>query len=211
MAACCGDDCSGSCACDANVGGAASESPHESVTEKQNMLAGRLYRPDDGELVRERDRCRRLLQMFNAETDPAARAPLLDELLGGVGAGAYVQPPFYCDYGYNLSIGEQTFLNFDVVVLDVCPVQIGDHVQVGPGVQLLAADHPHDPQQRRAGLECGAPVTVGDGAWLAGGVIVCPGVTIGADAVVGAGSVVTRDVPARVVAAGNPCRVLREL
>ncbi|MEA2427574.1 MAG: maltose O-acetyltransferase, partial [Thermoleophilaceae bacterium] len=117
----------------------------------------------------------------------------------------------HCDYGYNISIGTQVFVNFDCVFLDCAPIVIGHHAQIGPAVQLLAADHPLDPHQRREGLELAKPIDIGPNAWLGGGALVCPGVTIGADSVIGAGSVVTRDVPAGVVAVGNPCRVLRPL
>jgi maltose O-acetyltransferase len=177
------------------------------VTEKQKMLAGELYRPGDPELVAERERCEALLRRVNDASDATA----LEELLGSVGADTTIRAPFYCDYGHNISIGTQVFVNFNCVFLDCAPIVVGHRTQIGPGVQLLAADHPLDPLQRREGLELAAPIDVGPNAWLGGGVMVCPGVSIGANSVIGAGSVVTSDVPAGVVAVGNPCRVLREL
>jgi maltose O-acetyltransferase len=175
------------------------------------MVAGELYWARDPELVAARERSARLLGAYNAAGEEAERRALLGELLGSLGDGGELRPPFWCDYGSNIHVGSQVFANFGFVVLDVTPVTIGDHVQMGPYVQLLAADHPRDPGLRRAGRENGAPITIGENAWLGGGVVVCPGVTIGADSIVGAGSIVTRDVPAGVVAAGNPCRVIRPL
>jgi maltose O-acetyltransferase len=175
------------------------------------MLAGELYLAADPELVAARARCEELLRRFNGEAGEAARRAVLAELLGALGEGAEVRPPFHCDYGENISIGPRAFLNFNAVILDVCRVTIGAAAQLGPGVQLLAADHPRDPATRRSGLESGAPVAVGDNAWIGAGAILCPGVSVGDDSIVGAGSVVTRDVPAGVVAAGSPCRVIRKL
>jgi maltose O-acetyltransferase len=175
------------------------------------MVSGQLYDAGDPELTAERRRCRALLRRFNDSDDEDARDVLLRELLAEVGEGAFVQPPLYCDYGWNLRIGEGTFVNFGLVALDVAAITIGDHCQVGPGVQLLAATHPVDAELRRSGAENAAPISVGPNVWLGGAAIVCPGVTIGEDSVIGAGSVVTKDIPAAVVAAGNPCRVIRTL
>jgi maltose O-acetyltransferase len=175
------------------------------------MLAGELYMASDPELVAARARCDLLLRRLNREDDEAGRRAILDALLGSLGEGAEVRPPFHCDYGENIEIGPGAFLNFNAVILDVGRVTIGAAAQLGPGVQLLAADHPRDPATRRSGLESGAPVAVGDNAWIGAGAIVCAGVTVGADSIVGAGSVVTRHVPPGVVAAGVPCRVIREL
>jgi len=177
------------------------------------MIAGEWYLADDPVLVEERARCARLLQRFNAAPadDEAARAALLAELLGALGDEAVVRPPLLLDYGYQTTIGRRTFVNFGAVILDVGTVSIGDEVQIGPGVQLVTAVHPLEPDRRRAGWEAQRPIVVGDGAWLGGGMVVCPGVSIGPDAVVGAGAVVTRDVPPGVVVAGNPARVIREL
>lgn len=177
------------------------------MTEKQKMLAGELYLVDDPELVADRLRCEALLRRVNDEHDEGA----LEELLGAVGADTWLRAPFYCDYGYNISLGTNVMVNYNCVFLDGAPIVVGDRAQLGPAVQLLAADHPRDPAQRRAGLELAKPIDVGPNTWLGGGALVCPGVSIGANSVIGAGSVVTRDVPAGVVAVGNPCRVLREL
>ncbi len=184
-----------------------------SASHKDRMLAGEPYRADDPELLADRLRCRELTERLNGTTvaEPAARLELLRTLLHELGEGSEILSPFQCDYGYQISIGSRTFINFGAVILDSAPVVIGDDVQIGPGVQLVTPVHPLDPTERRTLVESAAPVQIGDGAWLAAGVIVCPGVTIGADAVVGAGSVVTRDVPARRLCFGNPCRVVREL
>ena len=181
------------------------------ATERQKMLSGELYRADDPELVRARRRCRDLLRRIDAEPDDQVRASLLGELLGAFGSSSFIQPPFRCDYGSFIRVGERVFVNFDCTILDCGLVTIGDGVQIASGVQLLAADHPREPELRAAGLELGRPVVIEDNVWIGAGAIVCPGVTVGRDSIVGAGSVVTRDIPAGVVAAGNPCRVVREL
>ncbi|HEY7282870.1 MAG TPA: sugar O-acetyltransferase [Actinomycetota bacterium] len=175
------------------------------------MVRGELYDASDPELTESRRRCRALLRRFNDSDDEDERDAVLRELCASVGERTFVQPPMYCDYGWNLSIGANTFVNFGMVALDVAPITIGERCQVGPGVQLLAATHPVEPELRRTGAERAAPISVESNVWLGGAVIVCPGVTIGEDAVIGAGSVVTRDVPPGVVAAGNPCRVIRSL
>jgi maltose O-acetyltransferase len=180
-------------------------------SEKDKMLAGELYRASDAELVRERRRCRSLLQTFNTEPDEGKRLKLLRELLGTIGAGAFVQPPFVCDYGYNVSISDNVFVNFNAVILDCATVTIGEGTQIGPGVQLLAADHPRDPRTRRDLLELALPISIGSNVWLGAAAIVLPGVSVGDDSIIGAGSVVTRDIPGGVLAVGNPCRVVREL
>jgi maltose O-acetyltransferase len=172
-----------------------------------------LYDPLAPELVQARRRARRLLARYNttAEEQDAERASLLAELLARVGAEPWIEPPFFCDYGSNTSIGDRFYANTGCVVLDSAEVRIGDRVLFGPNVQLYAATHPLESELRAQGLEYAAPITIDDDVWIGGGAIVLPGVTIGERAVVGAGSVVTRDVPAGVVAAGNPCRPLREL
>jgi maltose O-acetyltransferase len=177
------------------------------------MLAGEQYLPGDAELHAERDRCALLFEEYNTTSvaDRARRRALLVQLLGEVGEDVHIRPPVYFDYGYQTTIGRGTFINHGAVILDVGRVAIGDDVQIGPGVQLLTPLHPMDAAERTAGWESQEPITIGNRVWLGGGVIVCPGVTIGEDSVIGAGAVVTRDVPARVFAAGNPCRVVREL
>lgn len=182
--------------------------------QRERMLSGELYRADDPDLVAGRLACQRSLAAFNT-TGPdagARRRELLGGLLGSFGENSVIEPRFCCDYGINIHIGADCFINYDAVFLDCAPITIGDHVLIGPRVQLLTASHPVDDiAARRAGWESAAPITVGDDVWLAAGVIVCSGVTIGSGAVIGAGSVVTRDVPEWVLAAGNPSRVIRPL
>ena len=180
---------------------------------KERMLRGELYLAADPELVAERARAQALLERYNATADAEGdeRARLLRLLLGDVGEGVVIQPTFRCDYGSNISIGAGTFVNYDCVLLDVVPIRIGAACQIATRVQLLAATHPVEPEARRAGWESGSPITIGDNVWLGGGVIVCPGVSIGDDTVVSAGSVVTRDLPSGVVAFGNPARIHRSL
>jgi maltose O-acetyltransferase len=139
------------------------------------------------------------------------RRRLLEELLGSVGEGTEIRPPFYVDYGAHITVGARTFANFGLVALDVAPITIGDDVQMGPNVQLLTPTHPVEPEPRRQKWEAAEPITIGDNVWLGGGVVVCPGVTIGENTVVGAGAVVTKDLPAGVVAVGNPARVVRSV
>ena len=177
------------------------------------MLAGELYLADDPVIAAEQARTHGLQERYNAtrHDEQVLRDSLLRELLGDVGEGVVVRPPFFCDYGSHISIGARTFANYDCVMLDVAPIRIGAACQVATGVQLLTATHPIDPEPRRIGWESAEPITIGDNVWLGGGAIVCPGVTIGDDTVVGAGAVVTRDLSAGVVAAGVPARVLREI
>lgn len=180
---------------------------------KRRMLAGEPYLADDPEIAADHARCAALTERYNATgaDEPAVRAALLDELFAGVGAGTSIRPPLHVDFGANTTIGSRCFVNFGAVILDVGRVAIGDDVQIGPYVQLLTATHPLEAAPRRAGWEGQRPITIGDGVWLGGGVIVCPGVTIGENAVIGAGAVVTRDIPAGVLALGTPARVVREL
>jgi maltose O-acetyltransferase len=182
-------------------------------TMRERMLAGELYLGDDPELETERLHAQSLMEAFNRSpvTDLAERRRLVTELLGSLGEDAVIRPPFYCDYGYLTTVGDRTFANFGLVVLDCAPVRIGADVQIGPNVQLLTATHPLDPQPRRDKWESAEPITIGDNVWLGGGVIVCPGVTIGENTVVGAGAVVTKDLPANVIAVGSPARVVRGL
>jgi maltose O-acetyltransferase len=181
-------------------------------TELEKMLSGDLYDPLDPELVRRRDRARDLCQLLNAtrEGDQDVRRHILTGLLGAGGETVWIQPPFHCDYGSNILLGERVFFNFGCVVLDVCQVRIGDYTLFGPSVQIYTATHPMDAALRRK-QESGRPVDIGTDVWIGGGALVLPGVNIGARSVIGAGSVVTRDVPADVFAAGNPCRVIRQL
>ena len=183
------------------------------ATMRERMLGGELYLAADAELEGLHATAQGLLERYNATRHGSddERRQLLAELLGAVGDGVVVKPPFRCDYGHHISIGAGTFVNYDCVVLDVVPVTIGAACQIASRVQLLAATHPVDPVARRRGWEHGRPITIGDNVWLGGGVVVCPGVTIGEDTVVGAGAVVTRDLPAGVVAHGNPARVWREI
>ena len=180
---------------------------------KDRMLRGELYVADDPELAADFARGQDLLARYNAtaRAEQGARDAILRELLGHVGEGVVVRPPFRCEYGYPVSIGAGTFLNFDCLMLDVAPITIGAHCQIASRVQFLTATHPIDPEPRRAGWESAAPITLGDNVWLSGGVTVCPGVAIADDTVVGAGAVVTRDLPAGVVALGVPARVVREI
>ena len=181
-------------------------------TEMEKMLAGELYDPLDAHLVQARERARDLCHELNAtrEREQERRRALLMQLLGQGGDTVWLQPPFYCDYGSNIVLGHQVYFNFNCVVLDVCRVTIGDHTLVGPAVQIYTATHPMNAALRRQ-QEFGKPITIGADAWIGGGAIICPGVTIGDKAVIGAGSVVTRDIPPQVFAAGNPCRVIREI
>ncbi|WP_257457412.1 sugar O-acetyltransferase [Archangium lipolyticum] len=182
-------------------------------TEKEKMLAGELYLATDPQLTAERARARKLLHAYNQSTqdEPTLRENLLSQLLGAVGAGTWIEPPFFCDYGEHIRMGARVFMNFQCVILDCNPVTIGDDVSVGPNVQIYAATHPLDPDERIKGPELGRPVTIGSKVWIGGGSIICPGVTIGEGSTIGAGSVVVRDIPPYSFAAGNPCRVIRNL
>lgn len=183
------------------------------ATMKERMLRGELYLADDPELVADQSRAQGLVERYNAtpHADEEERRALLRELLGDVGEGVVVKPPFRCDYGSMIAIGERTFVNYGCVMLDVAPIRIGSACQLATNVQLLTATHPIDPEPRRLGWEYAEPITIGDNVWLGGGAIVCPGVAIADDTVVGAGAVVTRDLPGGVVAVGSPARVLREI
>lgn len=182
------------------------------LTEKEKMLAGELYDPLDPELVAARDVARDLCHDLNAtrERDRDARRSILKRLFGQGGDSVWMQPPFYCDYGSNILLGQRVFFNFNCVVLDVCQVTIGDFTLLGPAVQIYTATHPMNAELRRR-QEFAKPIEIGSDVWLGGGAIVCPGVRIGSKSVIGAGSVVTRDIPEGVFAAGNPCRVIREI
>ncbi|NUR88721.1 MAG: sugar O-acetyltransferase [Nonomuraea sp.] len=183
-------------------------------TNRERMLAGDLYIADDPDSARIARTAMALLETYRLQViageDDLARATLT-QVLGSLGEDAYVKPPLFVDYGENLHIGARTFVNHNLTALDVATITIGEDCQIGPGVQLLTPTHPVEPEPRRNKLEAARPIAIGDNVWLGGGVIVCPGVTIGDDSVIGAGAVVTRDVPAKVVAVGNPARVVRPL
>src|SRR3954467_4724032 len=181
-------------------------------SEREKMLAGELYDPLDPELVRARDRARDLCQDLNAtrEKDQEARRRILKELFGRGGEAGWMQPPVFCDYGSNILLGQRVFFNFNCVVLDVCRVTVGDFTLFGPAVQVYTATHPLNAALRRK-QEFAKPIEIGSDVWIGGGAIICPGVKIGSRSVIGAGSVVTRDIAEGVLAAGNPCRVIREI
>lgn len=181
-------------------------------TEREKMLAGELYDPLDAELAAMRVRARDLTADLNAsrDADEALRRRILVDLFGSGGDTAWLQPPFYCDYGTHIHLGAKVFFNFNCVLLDVCEIRIGDRTLFGPAVQVYAATHPTDVELRKT-REFGKPVTIGSDVWVGGGAIICPGVTIGDRTIIGAGSVVTKDIPADVLAVGNPCRVLRAI
>ena len=177
------------------------------------MLAGEPYFAPDAELVGMQSEAQTLLHAFNSSPPSAGeqRREIVRRLFGAVGPDFDIRPPFFCDYGANIFAGDKLFINFDCVVLDCNVVRIGSNVLIGPKVQIYTAHHPLEPEARRTLVEMASPVTIEDDVWIGGGAIICPGVTVGAGTTVGAGSVVTRDIPARVVAAGNPCRVIRAL
>ncbi len=180
---------------------------------KERMLAGEPYIAEGPEILADLDRAARLMERFNASSagDPDGRLSALRKLLGELGEETFIRPPFYCDYGFNIRIGPRSFVNYHAVFLDVAPITLGADVQVGPNVQLLTPTHPVDPEQRRAKWEAAQPITIGDNVWLGGGAIVLAGVTVGENTVVGANAVVTRDLPANVVAVGNPARPVRQI
>lgn len=181
--------------------------------EKEKMLAGELYDPLEEQLTKERLHARLLIKALNdtGENETEKRNHIMKELLPHAAAGLWLQPPFYCDYGSNIKTGENVFFNFNCVVLDVAQVIIGSRTLFGPNVQIYTATHPMDYTQRASGLEFAKPISIGSDAWIGGSAVICPGVTIGDRSVIGAGSVVTKDIPADVFAAGNPCKVIRSL
>lgn len=183
------------------------------MTERELMLSGGLYLASDPELVALRYRARTLTHRYNSTLPEQLeeRSAILHELLGSLGKGATIEPPFRCDYGAQIRAGRNLFINFDCIILDCAAVEFGDDVLVGPRVQILTATHPTDPSVRLLGREMAERVRIDDGAWLGAGSIICPGVSVGAGAVIGAGSVVTRDIPEGVLAVGNPCKVVRRV
>ncbi len=182
-------------------------------TEKEKMLSGELYDPLDKELSDERLRARLLIKELNdcREDQIEERARILKELIPNVGKGLWLQPPFYCDYGTNIKLGEKVFFNFNCVVLDVMQVTIGSRTLFGPNVQIYTATHPMNFEERASGFEFAKSISIGEDVWVGGSVVICPGISIGDRAVIGAGSVVTKDIPSDVFAAGNPCKVIRNL
>ncbi|MGE5113155.1 MAG: sugar O-acetyltransferase [Acidobacteriaceae bacterium] len=182
-------------------------------SERERRIAGDLYRADDPELQRELLRAAELMFEYNhsGPDNVAVRQRILSELMGSVGPGTEIRPPLYCDYGYNIRIGARTFVNYGLVALDVATITIGEDVQIGPNVQLLTATHPVDPESRRQKWEYARPIRIGNNVWIGAGAIVCPGVTIDENSVIGAGAVVVRNLPRNVVAAGNPARVIRQI
>lgn len=180
-------------------------------TERQKMTDGEHYNPLDPELVADRLRARSILHQFNHSADPLFREELLRGLLRKAGERLMIEPSFHCDYGYNIAVGDRVYCNVGCVFLDGCPITLGDDVLLGPGVQLYTADHPLEPELRLAGVECGAPIAIENGVWIGGQAIVLPGVTIGEGSVIGAGSVVTKNIPPGVVAVGTPARVIKKL
>jgi maltose O-acetyltransferase len=182
------------------------------TSERRKMTAGELYGPMDPELAAGRDRARELCLALNATrpAEPDERRRILHQLFAGGGDSVVLEPPFFCDYGFNVELGERVFFNFNCVIVDVCPVRIGSFTLFGPAVQILTPMHPLNAELRR-GKEFGKPIEIGSDVWVGGGALILPGVRIGSRSVIGAGSVVTRDVPEGVLAAGNPCRVIREI
>lgn len=182
-------------------------------SEKEKMRNGDLYDAHDPELVAERDHARALTRQYNRTSvdEHDERRELAEALLGSLGEECLIEPPFRCDYGYNIHVGENFFANYDCVMLDVCRIDIGQNCQIGPGVHIYTATHPLDASERSKGPEYGKPVTIGDNVWIGGRAVINPGVTIGDNTVIGSGAVVTEDVPDRVVVQGNPATVVNEL
>ncbi|MBO0429915.1 sugar O-acetyltransferase [Vagococcus fluvialis] len=182
-------------------------------TEKEKMLAEDLYRASSPELREDARKSRQLTRLFNETTEEqqAYRKTLLKEMFKATGEDIYIEPPFRCDYGTNTTIGNNFYANFDCVFLDVAPIVIGENVMFGPKVNLLTPGHPIDAVIRNSGLEFGKKITIGDNVWIGGNAVVNPGVTIGNNTIIGSGSVVTKDIPDNVIAAGNPCKIIREI
>lgn len=181
-------------------------------TEKEKMIAGELYRSADETLSRDRLRARQLIHRYNHSLaeEHTLRQQILADLFGQV-TEAYIESTFRCDYGYNIFLGNNFFANFDCVMLDVCPIRIGDNCMLAPGVHIYTATHPIDPVARNSGTELGKPVTIGNNVWIGGRAVINPGVTIGDNVVVASGAVVTKDVPDNVAVGGNPARIIKKL
>ncbi|MDG5800591.1 sugar O-acetyltransferase [Marinilabiliaceae bacterium ANBcel2] len=183
------------------------------MTEKEKMLNGELYDATDKVLENDRNIARKLTRQlnFSDEKEKQLRVRTLQQLMPNSSKSSWIQPPFHCDYGYNIILGKDVFLNFNCIILDIMSVKIGDRTLIGPNVQIYAATHPMDYKTRKKGLEAGKPVTIGQDVWIGGSAVICPGVTIGNRSVIGAGSIVTRDIPEDVLAAGNPCKIIKKL
>lgn len=183
------------------------------MTEKELMLSGQLYNAGDVELFKERLQAKRLIRLFNSASDEQIdyRLDIIKKLFKKTGNNVYIEPPFRCDYGYNIVVGNNFYANYDCIILDVCDIIIGDNVFFAPRVCLFSASHPVDAAIRNSQLEYGKPITIGNNVWIGGGTIVNPGVKIGDNSIIGSGSVVTKNIPPNVIAAGNPCRILRKI
>ncbi|MFQ9922252.1 MAG: sugar O-acetyltransferase [Beduini sp.] len=183
------------------------------VNNKERLLAGKLYRSEGEEIGQMKQHGRRLSYLFNQTTpdENEKREQLIRELFGSAGTGLYVKPPFYCSHGSNISVGDDCFINFDCIFLDLNRITLGNNVMIGPRVSIYTASHPIDKEVRKSGLEYALPVVIGDDVWIGGSVVINPGVEIGKGTIIGSGSVVTKNIPANVIAAGNPCRIIRAL
>lgn len=183
------------------------------MTEKEKMIKGEMYLADDEVLVKERLNARRLFREFNStlETELEKRTEILKKLFGEVKGKIYIEPTFKCDYGYNIKVGENFYANYECVMLDICPITIGNNAFLAPGVHIYTATHPLDPIERNSGYEYGKPVKIGDNVWIGGRAVICPGVTIGDNVVVAAGAVVTKNVPNNVVVGGNPAKIIKNI
>lgn len=183
------------------------------MTEKEKMLAGELYKSWDNELIVERSRAKQLVNSLNQtkETEDHYRKQLIQDLFGTIEGEMGLEPPFYCDYGYNIHIGDGFFANHNCIFLDVCEIRIGRRVLIGPNVQLYTATHPMDRETRASGLESGRPIKIGNDVWIGGSAVINPGVSVGDNVVIGAGAVVTKDVPSNVFIGGNPAKIIRNV
>jgi len=183
------------------------------MTEKEKMLTSEMYNPYDKELVSERHACRLLFQEFNnlKEDEKKLRFKLLYQLIPMAGKNLFIEPPFYCDYGYNIIAGDNVFMNFNCCILDVCKVTIGNHCMFGPNVQIYTATHPLEAKARNSGREFAKPITIGNNVWIGGHALICPGVTIGDNVVIGAGAIVTKSFPDNVFIAGNPAKIIKKI
>lgn len=183
------------------------------MSEKEKMLTGKMYDPLDPILLQERHHARLIFQQINRmpEHEKEKRSQLFYELLGAAGKNLWIEPPFYCDYGYNIKAGNNVFINYNCCILDVMEVTIGNRVMLGPNVQIYTATHPLKAEERNSGREFAKAISIGDDVWIGGGVIICPGINIGNGVVIGAGAVVTKDIPDNVFVAGNPARIIKEI